>query len=143
MQLTRHTDFSLRVLIYLSLNTDRELCTINEISEHFNIIKNHLTKVVNHLSHEGFIKTVRGKYGGLHLAKKPNEIKLGDVVKAMEVNLDIIDCAKPICPLKNHCDLKDILNEASSSFFNTLNNYTLADLNKQPETVKSLLHWPN
>lgn len=142
MQLTRHTDFSLRVLIYLSLNNNQELVTINEISEHFDILKNHLTKVVNHLSQKGFVHTIRGKNGGIRLAKKPDEIKLGDVVQEMEMNLEVVDCSKPLCPLNNHCELKGILNEAKFSFLKTLNTYTLADLNKKPETIKNLLHWP-
>ena len=142
MQLTRHTDFSLRVLIYLSLNKNEELVTINEISEHFDILKNNLTKVVNHLSQKGFIDTIRGKNGGLRLAKRPNKIKLGDVIESMEMNLDIVDCSKPICPLNNNCELKNILNEAKLSFFKTLNNYTLADLNRKPEMIKNLLHYP-
>ncbi len=141
MQLTRHTDFSLRVLIYLSLNKS-ELVTINEISEHFNIIKNHLTKVVNHLSQKGYIKTIRGRNGGLRLAKRPDEIKLGEVIQSMEVNLDVVNCSKSLCPLNNNCELKAILNEAKFSFLETLNKYTLADLNKKPEIIKNLLHFP-
>lgn len=143
MQLTRHTDFSLRVLIYLSLNENEELVTINEISEHFDILKNHLTKVVHHLSQQGFINTTRGKNGGLRLAKRPDEIKLGDVVQSMEINLDVVNCSKPSCPLMNNCELKNILNEAKFAFLKILNNYTLADLNKKPEIIKNLLHFPN
>lgn len=141
MQLTRHTDFSLRVLIYLSLNKTEELVTINEISDHFEILKNHLTKVVNHLAQKGYIDTVRGKNGGLRLAKKPADIKLGDVVQSMEMNLDVVDCSKPLCPLINNCKLKHILNEAKRSFLKTLNNYTIEDLNTEPEIIKSLLHF--
>lgn len=141
MQLTRHTDFSLRVLIYLSLNKSEELVTINEISDHFEILKNHLTKVVNHLAQKGYIDTVRGKNGGLRLAKKPADIKLGDVVQSMEMNLDVVDCSKPLCPLINNCKLKHILNEAKHSFLKTLNNYTVEDLNTEPEIIKSLLHF--
>jgi len=143
MQLTRHTDFSLRVLIYLSLNKNEELVTINEISEHFDILKNHLTKVVSHLSQKGFIETIRGKNGGLRLAKSPDKIKLGDVVASMEMNLDIVDCSKTACPLNNNCELKSILNEAKLSFFKTLNKYSLAGLNKEPKIIKNLLHFPN
>lgn len=142
MQLTRHTDFSLRVLIYLSLNKTEELVTINEISEHFEILKNNLTKVVNNLAQKGYIQTVRGKNGGLCLAKKPAEIKLGDVVQSMEMNLEVIDCSKPLCPLINNCKLKCILNEAKYSFLKTLNNYTIEDLNIEPEIFKKLLHFP-
>jgi len=142
MQLTRHTDFSLRVLIYLSLNKSEQLVTINEISEHFKIVKNHLTKVVNHLAQKGYIETVRGKNGGIRLAKKPAEIKLGDVVQAMEMNLEVIDCTKPLCPLINNCKLKRVLNEAKQSFLTTLNNYSIKDLNTEPEIMKNLLHFP-
>jgi len=141
MQLTRHTDFSLRVLIYLSLNKTEELVTINEISDHFEILKNHLTKVVNHLAQKGYVDTVRGKNGGLRLAKKPADIKLGDVIQSMEMNLDIVDCSKPLCPLINNCKLKQILNEAKRSFLKTLNNYTIEDLNTEPEIIKNLLHF--
>lgn len=143
MQLTRHTDFSLRVLIYLSLNKSGELITINEISEHFEILKNHLTKVVNHLAQKGYIETIRGKNGGIRLARKPETIKLGDVVQSMEMNLDVVDCSKPLCPLVNNCKLKHILNEAKQSFIKTLNNYTIDDLNVEPEIIKSLLHFPS
>jgi len=142
MQLTRHTDFSLRVLIYLSLNKSEQLVTINEISEHFKIVKNHLTKVVNHLAQKGYVETVRGKNGGIRLAKKPAEIKLGDVVQAMEMNLEVIDCTKPLCPLINNCKLKRVLNEAKQSFLTTLNNYSIKDLNTEPEIMKNLLHFP-
>lgn len=143
MQLTRHTDFSLRVLIYLSLIENEELATISEISEHFDIRRNHLTKVVNHLSQEDFIKTIRGKNGGIRLAKQTNEINIGKVVRAMEMNMEIIDCSKPVCPLTGFCDLKGILNEAQQAFLSTLDKYTLADLNNQPQQIKNLLSWPN
>jgi len=142
MQLTRHTDFSLRVLIYLSLNKSEQLVTISEISEHFEILKNHLTKVVNHLAQKGYVETIRGKNGGIRLAKKPAEIKLGDVVQAMEMNLEVVDCTKPLCPLINNCKLKRVLNEAKQSFLSTLNNYSIKDLNTEPEIMKNLLHFP-
>ena len=143
MQLTRHTDFSLRVLIYLSLNKSGELVTINEISEHFEILKNHLTKVVNHLAQKGYIETIRGKNGGLRLASSPENIKLGDVVRSMEMNLEVVDCSKPLCPLMNNCKLKRVLNEAKQSFLKTLDNYTIKDLSEEPETIKNLLHFSN
>ena len=143
MQLTRHTDFALRVLIYLSVNKKDELVTINEISEHFEILKNHLTKVVHHLAKKEYIETVRGKNGGLRLAKKPEDIMLGDIVKSMEVNMDVIDCSKPLCPLINNCELKSILNEAKLAFISTLNKYSLVDLKRKPEIIKNLLQISN
>lgn len=141
MQLTRHTDFSLRVLIFLSLQEKNTLVTINEIAKHFRIVKNHLTKVVHQLALQGYIKTVRGKNGGICLAFPPNEINLGIIVKTMENNTEVINCQKPVCPLNNYCELKGILNEAQNSFFTTLEKYTLADISNQPHKIKKLLNW--
>ena len=77
MQLTRYTDYSLRVLIYLSVNSDRKI-TIKEISSSFKISKNHLVKVVHKLSTLGYLETVPGAKGGISLAKHPSKINLSD-----------------------------------------------------------------
>ncbi len=140
MQLTHHTDFSLRVLIFLSLQDKNTLVTINEIANHFNILKNHLTKVVNNLSRHGYINTVRGKNGGIRLAKSADSINLGEIVQTMETNTEVVNCQKPACPLNNHCELKNILNEAQAAFFQTLEKYTLADIIQQPATIINLLN---
>ncbi len=141
MQLTRHTDFSLRVLIYLSLQNKDTLITIEEISKHFNILKNHLTKVVHQLALKGYIKTVRGKNGGMTLAKPPKQINLGEIIQSMENKTDVIDCKGANCPLTNNCELKDIFNEAQNAFFSTLDKYSLADISKTPENLQKLLNF--
>lgn len=141
MQLTHYTDYSLRVLIYLTLQEDDRLVTINEIAEHFSIARNHLIKVVQRLGQLGYVQTVRGKGGGIRLGKPPKAIGIGAVVRDMEANLEIIDCGKPPCPLAGNCDLKGILDEASQAFFAVLNRYTLADLQQQPQQIQQLLHW--
>ena len=143
MQLTYHTDFSLRVLIFLSLQEKDSLVTIDDIASHFNILKNHLSKVVLHLAQHGYIKTVRGKNGGVCLAQAAEKMLLGNVIQSMENNTDIINCQKPHCPLENKCELKDVLNEAQNSFFSTLNKYSIADITTKPQQIKSLLNWTN
>jgi len=140
MQLTQYTDFSLRVLIFLSLQKKDSLVTINEVAEHFKILKNHLTKVVHNLSKQGYITTVRGKNGGMFLALPPEKINLAEVVLAMENNTEVVNCHKPVCPLNNHCELKNILDEAQAAFFSTLNKYSLADVIQQPRTILNLLN---
>ena len=139
MQLTHYTDFSLRVLIYLALQQKGSLVTIDDVAQHFKIFKNHLTKIVHHLAQQGYVKTVRGKYGGICLAQSADRINIGKIIQTMENNIEIVNCDQPACPLNNQCELKCILNEAQNAFFSTLEKYTLADITKHPQQIKNLL----
>lgn len=142
MQLTHYTDYALRVLIYLSLQEKDQRVTINDISEHFEIPRNHLVKVVHRLGQLHYIKTVRGKNGGITLAEHANTLRIGDVVRNMEAKLDIVDCSLPsACPILPQCKLKNVLNEARDAFLQVLDHYTLQDLLHRPEQLKNLLHF--
>lgn len=141
MQLTQYTDFSLRLLIFLSLQDKSTLVTIDDAARHFHILKNHLTKVVSQLSQQGYIKTVRGKNGGICLALSPEEINISDIIKEMEKNIEVVNCQRPVCPLHGNCELKGILNEAQEAFFSVLAKYTLADLCKNPQVIKNLISY--
>lgn len=130
MHLTRYTDYSLRVLIYLGTRQDK-LATISEIAAYHDISRNHLMKVVHQLGAHGYIDTLRGKGGGIKLARKPERIVVGDVVRSMEENMDIVACFQPdfsACILAPGCRLKSAMDEALHSFLATLDLYTLADL---------------
>ncbi len=130
MQLTLYTDYSLRVLVYLGLK-EEGLATITEISDNYEISRNHLVKVVHNLSNNGFIHTVRGKGGGMRLAFAPSDINIGTVVRATENNFNIVECFErdtSSCPLTPVCALKGALKEASRNFLAVLDRYTLADV---------------
>ena len=130
MHLTRYTDYSLRVLIYLGTRQDK-LATISEIAAYHDISRNHLMKVVHQLGAHGYIDTLRGKGGGIKLARKPEQIVVGDVVRSMEENMAIVACFQPdfsACVLAPSCRLKTVMDEALHSFLITLDLYTLADL---------------
>lgn len=130
MQLTLYTDYSLRVLIYLGLK-DEGLATITEISDNYDISRNHLVKVVHNLSNNGFIHTVRGKGGGMRLAFSPEDINVGAVVRSTENNFNIVECfdrENSTCPITPVCVLKGALKEASRNFIAVLDRYTLADV---------------
>lgn len=130
MQLTRFTDYSLRVMIYLGLQPDR-LATISEIAAVFGISQNHLMKVVHRLGMQGYIDTVRGKGGGMRLARRPELISIGQVVRDTEENMDIAECFSSggsDCFLLPSCVLKSALTEARQSFLATLDLYRLSDL---------------
>lgn len=129
MQLTQYTDYSLRVLIYLSQKEHGKLATITEIAEFYGISRNHLVKVVHNLATKGFIKTLRGKNGGMSLARPADEIGIGEVVRQMEPNFDIAECFNKnnnSCVISPVCSLKNMLGDARTNFIQTLDRYTIA-----------------
>lgn len=131
MQLTLYTDYSLRVLFYLS-NMQQNTTTISEIADFYKISRNHLVKVVHQLAQMGFIVSTRGKGGGIALAKDPNKINIGDVVRKMEPNFTMVECFNATtnqCRITNVCRLKGILNHGLEAFFSVLDQYTIADGN--------------
>jgi len=144
MNLTRYTEYSLRILMHLGLESDRRVF-IREIAEVYGIPRNHLIKVVTNLSKRGYILTKRGKSGGMRLAREASEINVGTTVRDMEPNCEgeCQDCfirPRNDCAIEPECILKGILHEARESFFNALNRYTLADLLRRPDRLKALLN---
>ncbi|RXZ44979.1 RrF2 family transcriptional regulator [Crenobacter cavernae] len=132
MQLTRFTDFGLRVLMYLAVAPRDVPATIPEIADRFAISRNHLVKVVHFMAQQGWIVTTRGKGGGLRLARPAAEINLGAVVRLLEPAHALIDCADPPCALRFGCRLKGVLDSALDAFYATLDAVTLADLMQEP-----------
>ena len=131
MKLTRFTDYSLRVLIYLGLKDDKRV-TIREISDAYGISRNHLMKVVSLLTRMGYLDARRGPGGGIALARPPAEIILADVVRDMEDDLNLVECfcVGGECVIKPMCKLKTALNQALAAYLDTLERYTLLDLLK-------------
>ncbi len=130
MQLTRFTDYALRVLIYLGTHTE-EQATVAGIAAEYDISRNHLTRVVHQLGIKGYIDTVRGKGGGFRLARRPERIGIGEVVRDMESGFDLAECFRPgesRCRLLPACALKPVLAEAGRAFLASLDRNTLADL---------------
>jgi Rrf2 family nitric oxide-sensitive transcriptional repressor len=130
MHLTKFTDYSLRTLMFLGAHPDR-LCTIAEIAQAYGISGNHLMKVVNRLATAGYVEAVRGKGGGIRLARAPHLIHVGEVVRAMEDRFDIVECFNEEhqnCPLLPGCALKSLLGDAQRHFMATLDRYTLQDV---------------
>lgn len=141
MRLTAYTDYSLRVLMYLALKGDTR-ATIQEISDCYEISKNHLMKIVQELSHEGLLETTRGKSGGIQLAKPPEEICVGDVIRMTEPDFRIVECfgsGEAGCRIQGSCILTTALDEALGAFLEVLDGYTLADLIKPKRKLRRLL----
>ena len=129
MHITRYTDYSLRVLIYLAVQGD-ELATIQQIADSYEISKNHLMKVVHQLNKNGYIETVRGKKGGMRLQMAPEDINVGILVRETEQDLSVVECfsSRNACRITPVCGLKSMFGEALAAFLEVLDRYTLADI---------------
>lgn len=142
MRLTTFSDYTLRVLMYLALEPER-LATIPEIATAYDISENHLMKVVHQLARSGVIESIRGKGGGIRLARPAEEIRLGGVVRTSEGDAPIVECmdpAKNTCCITPACQLNSILIRAFDALFATLDEYTLADLMGKKQEFVKLLH---
>jgi len=131
MRFTRYTDYAFRVLIYLAVKPDGERATIKEIADRYVISENHLMKVTHRLGQQGFVHTVRGRLGGLELARAPAAINLGDVVRCCEDDLVLVECFDPAtnqCRITAACTLTGIIGEPLDAFLTVFDRYTLADL---------------
>jgi len=141
MRLTNFTDYCLRVLTYVGLK-DGELATIDELAERYGINRNHVVKVVFRLGQLGYLETIRGKGGGVRLAKDPAEVNLATLVRQTEDNLAIVECFREEgcgCVIEPACVLRRALHEALEAFLATLGRYTLADLLTPGRSLRRLL----
>lgn len=142
MILTSYTDYALRVLIYLGADQiERDkLTTIKEISSFYNISFHHISKVVYDLGKLGLITTIRGRNGGIKLAKQPEQIHIGKLVRYTEQPIHLVECfdeENNTCKISPVCRLKGILNEALAAYFAVLDQYTLNDLIINKELLDS------
>jgi Rrf2 family nitric oxide-sensitive transcriptional repressor len=129
MQLTLFSDYSLRILLYLTAHPERRV-PLPEISAAYGISQNHLVKVVQGLVDAQLVESVRGRGGGLRLAQRPADINVGAVVKRTEPHLNLVECfdgEHNTCPIDAACGLKVALVRAQAAFFAELDRYTLAD----------------
>lgn len=135
MRLTAFTDYTLRTLIYLAGQHDR-LVTIAEIAERHGMSKHHLTKVVYELGLTGVIRTVRGRHGGITLARAPEAIRIGEVVRASEPDFHMADCfdaRRATCVYAGRCCVQGMLGRAVGAYLTALDAVTLADLTCPPD----------
>lgn len=167
MRLTNYSDYALRSLIYLAVRPEPKLlANISDIADSYGISKSHLTKVVHQLGQLGYIESVRGKNGGIRLAKAPKEINLGVLIKQIEPDFDLVACfATPVsrgerhthstglpltlinetedkplgCVISPVCQLKGVFFEALTAFVNVLERYTLADIIDNQDELATLL----
>jgi Rrf2 family nitric oxide-sensitive transcriptional repressor len=141
VQLTTYTDYSLRTLMALAVVAPEKL-TVGEISQAYGISQHHLLKVVQQLSGLGYLETTRGKSGGVRLARPPQQIRIGTLVRQVEPELGLVSCLRSgdePCVLAPMCRLSRLLREATEHFLAELDQHTLGDLIQPKTQILSLL----
>ena len=142
MRLTKRTNLAMRVLMFCAVNTDRNV-TKSQIASGCNSSENHLGHVVNRLGQLGFLETIRGRRGGIRLARPANGIWVGDVFRAMETGVPLVECMDDAgeisCPLYKACRLRGELRTASEAFFGHLDQISLAELVEENAPLNQIL----
>lgn len=131
MELSRFTDYSIRLLIFAGTRSGRPV-SLTQVADAYQISYHHLTKIAHQLRTLGYIESVRGRDGGFSLAREPADICIGDLVRTLET-LDIVECLKADggqCVIAGPCALTHAIREARESFLTVLDRYTLGDLLK-------------
>jgi Rrf2 family nitric oxide-sensitive transcriptional repressor len=142
LRLTKFSDYSLRVLIYLAVHPDRAV-SIREMSRAYRVSPHIVVKVVQPLVADGSVRAVRGRRGGLRLNRAPAEINVGALVRRTETTWDLVECFDPAtngCPIAPVCGLKGTLERAQRAFLGVLDEQTLADLLPRAPAIAHLLH---
>jgi len=140
MRLSRFTDYSLRVLLYVAAAPEGR-ATIAEIARAFGVSEHHLVKVAHFLGRQGFLQTIRGHDGGLRLARPASEVNVGKLLRLTEggdLPAECFDRQSNRCILSGGCGLQRALGLAVERFYAELGRYTLADLQLRPRTARTL-----
>lgn len=141
MRMTLHTDYALRMLIYVATRPGG-ICTANDVAEAYGLSRNHLLKVAQTLRDLGVVETARGRAGGIRLAKAPSAIAIGALVRATEEEFCLAECMQAggrTCAISPACRLKGVLHEALSAFLAVLDKYTLEDIVRNRAALGPLL----
>ncbi len=141
MNLTVQCDYAFRTLMFLAAQ-DPKPSTVQEISEHYRISRGHLMVLVHRLGGLGFLENTRGRGGGIKLARPASQIRLGEIVQAIEPHFRLVECFNPEsnnCLISDPCRLRDILEKALAAWLSVLNEHTLLDLVKENSGLVQLL----
>ncbi len=138
MQLTKQTNYALRILMYCAAREGT--VRLADVAKFYGLSETFLHKVLLAARDAGFVTTMRGRAGGLKLARPAEDISVGDVVRAMEERIELADCfrADSGCPLEQSCGLNGALHRALDAFFDVLNDYTIADITDERANINVL-----
>lgn len=142
MHLTRQADYTMRLLIHLAVQPDQS-ATIEQIAGRYGISRHHLTKVAHRAVQAGYVAGARGRAGGLRLARKAQDIGIGEVLRTFEdwKVVECFDANSSACVVAGGCGLQGILKQALDAWFAVLDQYSLADVVHRKNVLVQLLGW--
>ncbi|MEM1300120.1 MAG: Rrf2 family transcriptional regulator [Pseudomonadota bacterium] len=141
MQITKFSDYGLRILLHLAAAGDEQI-SARDIAEAQNISFNHLAKVAQWLASEGYVRSTRGRGGGMRLNIEPERISIGQLLRKSEAGSPLVECMRAdggACCLKPSCGLIPILAEAQEAFFAVLDQRMLADVLQRRDGMLDLI----
>lgn len=141
MRMTSHTDYAMRMLVYVAMRPDGT-STVGEVADAYGLSRNHLVKVAQTLRDFGAVETLRGRAGGIRLARPPEQINIGALVRTIEEDFSIVECLQTnggCCVISPACLLKGMLSEALGAYLAVLDKYTLADIVRNRTVLGALL----
>ncbi|MCB1971213.1 MAG: Rrf2 family transcriptional regulator [Geminicoccaceae bacterium] len=142
MRLTTFTNYALRTLMYAAMKGD-DLSRAQEIADAYGVSRAHMNKCIHHLGAWGYLRNVRGRSGGFHLARPAHQITVGEIVRRTEDSLELVECFNDqtnTCPLISMCRLSRTFKRAMARFMDELDGVTIADLVRNREALWPLLH---
>jgi Rrf2 family protein len=128
-KISTKSQYGLRAVVYLA--RQNKICRLKEISKNENIPLDYLEKIFSKLEKAKFIKSKKGFQGGYFLARKPSEIKIGEMIKVLENKFYLVKCIENFCPREKKCLVKNFWRKIQKAFISTLNSFTLSDLLKK------------
>ena len=150
MRLAKGTDFAYRILMLVAMNDERSL-TVETVASALRLSRTHCMKLIAKLSSNGFLKTTRGRGGGLVLGMAAEDIRMGDVAKAMEADFGVVECLcprcnddpQPDCPMFGGCEMSRVMSRSVKQFMASLNEHTLAEIVEKSKNSKHLVLEPD
>lgn len=128
MKVSTKGRYGLRAIIDLSLNSNGDYVSLISIAERQNISKNYLEQVFSALRKSGIVKSVKGSQGGYLLNGRISEIKVGDILRALEGDLSVVKEDENVNNKIELCIKKNIWNKIDEKVFDVIDNITLEDI---------------
>ncbi|WP_034587494.1 MULTISPECIES: Rrf2 family transcriptional regulator [Acinetobacter] len=127
MQLNKFTDYALRILMYIAQPKEVPY-NIAELANELQVSENHAMKIVHFMAKQDWLITTRGRGGGIRLNPLTLKIPLGQIVRVLQQDSQVVECNTPPCVLRSNCGLKGILDNAVEQFYASLDQYSLSDV---------------
>lgn len=145
MRLAKGTDYAYRILMLVAMNNGRNL-TVESVASSLHLSRTHCMKIIAKLSNNGFLKTTRGRGGGLQLGQDATEIRMGEVAKVMEADFGFVECLcprceeepQPDCPMFGGCEMSRVMSKSVKQFIANLNENSLQDILDKSKNTENL-----